>query len=167
MPVHDIPGREIAERLAFIPSTTPTTTSPGGTMTTPVPAALFADPAPAHRLERAATALTAYGFTVEILDDAAAARTRVKDLIPEGASVFTMHFVPADEDSAASGFEDLADLFEQAAADGTPIREILGEDPVEFVEAFVQNYSEGGYVPTRGRKRLTDATARAEEKTPR
>ncbi|MFI6793991.1 hypothetical protein [Streptosporangium canum] len=31
-------------------------------------------------------------------------------------------------------FEDLADLFEQAAADGTPIREIVGEDPVEFVE---------------------------------
>ena len=33
--------------------------------------------------------------------------------------------------------EDLADLFEQGAADGTPIREIVGEDPVEFVEAFV------------------------------
>ena len=49
----------------------------------------FADPAPAQRLERAAAALTAHGFAVEILDDAAAARTRVKDLIPEGASVFT------------------------------------------------------------------------------
>ncbi len=58
-------------------------------MTTPIPAALFADPAPAQRLERAAAALTAHGFTVEILDDAAAARTRIKDLIPEGASVFT------------------------------------------------------------------------------
>ncbi|SHN28073.1 MULTISPECIES: DUF1048 domain-containing protein [Streptomyces] len=34
--------------------------------------------------------------------------------------------------------------FEQAAVDGTPIREIVGQDPVEFVEAFVQNYSEGG-----------------------
>ena len=58
-------------------------------MTTPIPATLFADPASAERLERAAAALTAHGFTVEILDDAAAARTRVKDLIPEGASVFT------------------------------------------------------------------------------
>jgi hypothetical protein len=47
------------------------------------------DPALAPRLERAAAALTAHGFTVEILDDTAAARTRVKDLIPEGASVFT------------------------------------------------------------------------------
>ena len=58
-------------------------------MTTPIPATLFADPAPAPRLERAAAALTAHGFTVEILDDAAAARTRIKDLIPPGASVFT------------------------------------------------------------------------------
>ena len=58
-------------------------------MTTSIPAALFADPAPAQRLERAASALAAHGFTVEILDDAAAARARIKDLIPEGASVFT------------------------------------------------------------------------------
>jgi hypothetical protein len=49
----------------------------------------FAEPAPAQRLERAATALTANGFTVEIFEDAGAARTRIKDLIPEGASVFT------------------------------------------------------------------------------
>jgi LUD domain len=58
-------------------------------MTTPIPAASFADPAPAPRLERAAAALAAHGFTVEILADVAAARTRVKDLVPEGASVFT------------------------------------------------------------------------------
>ena len=58
-------------------------------MTTSIPATLFTDPAPAERLEQAATALTARGFAVEILDDVAAARTRIKDLIPEGASVFT------------------------------------------------------------------------------
>jgi hypothetical protein len=58
-------------------------------MTTPIPATRFAAPAPAQRLEQAAAALTAHGFTVEILDDAAAARARIKDLIPEGASVFT------------------------------------------------------------------------------
>ncbi|MGW2650271.1 LUD domain-containing protein [Streptomyces sp. NPDC001393] len=58
-------------------------------MTTSMPATTFTDPAPAQRLERAASALTARGFTVEILDDAAAARTRIKDLLPEGASVFT------------------------------------------------------------------------------
>jgi hypothetical protein len=76
-------------------------TSPGETMTTPIPAAEFADPAPAERLERAAAALTAHGFAVEILDDAAAARTRIHDLIPEGASVFT----GASETLRLSGIE--------------------------------------------------------------
>jgi hypothetical protein len=70
--------------------------------TTPIPATLFADPASAQRLERAATALTAHGFTVEILDDVAAARTRIKDLIPEGASVFT----GASETLRLSGIEE-------------------------------------------------------------
>ncbi|MEV5599202.1 DUF1048 domain-containing protein [Streptomyces sp. NPDC052496] len=74
----------------------------------------------------------------------------------EAIEKYLMHFVPIDEDSSASMFEDLADLFEQAAADGTPIREIVGENPVEFAEAFAQNYSEGGYVPARARKQLTD-----------
>src|SRR5216683_676651 len=58
-------------------------------MTTPIPAIRFADPAPAQRLEQAAAALRSHGFTAEILDNAAAARIRVKDLIPEGASVLT------------------------------------------------------------------------------
>ena len=71
-------------------------------MTTPIPATLFADPAPAQRLERAATALTAHGFTVEILDNAATARTRTKDLIPEGTSVFT----GASETLRLSGIDD-------------------------------------------------------------
>ena len=48
-------------------------------MTTSTPTAPFTDPAPAQRLERAAEALMAHGFTAEILDDAAAARTRVRD----------------------------------------------------------------------------------------
>jgi DNA-binding ferritin-like protein (Dps family) len=78
-----------------------------------------------------------------------------------------MYFGPADGDSAASMFEDLAGLFEQAAADGTPIREIVGDDPVKFAKAFVQNYSEGSYVPTRVRKRLTRAIGRAEEERSR
>ncbi len=58
-------------------------------MTSPIPETLFAGPAPAQRLERAATALTAHGFTVGILGNATAARARIEDLIPEGASVFT------------------------------------------------------------------------------
>ncbi len=71
-------------------------------MTTSVPATPFTDPAPAERLERAAAALTTKNFAVEILDNAAAARTRIKDLIPEGASVFT----GASETLRLSGIEE-------------------------------------------------------------
>jgi hypothetical protein len=71
-------------------------------MTIPVPAPLFTEPASAPRLERAAAALAARNFTVEILDDAAAARTRVSDLIPAGASVFT----GASETLRLSGIEE-------------------------------------------------------------
>lgn len=71
-------------------------------MTTPVPAAPFADPAPAQALERVAAALTANGFTVEILEDAAAARARITKMIPVGASVFT----GASETLRLSGISD-------------------------------------------------------------
>ena len=49
---------------------------------------------------------------------------------------------------------DLADLFEQSAADGVPIRSIVGDNPVEFAEAFLQNYSEGQWI-NKERERLT------------
>jgi DNA-binding ferritin-like protein (Dps family) len=52
--------------------------------------------------------------------------------------------------------EDLADLFEQSAASGTPILEVVGEDPVEFAETFLRNYSEGQWI-NKERKRLTQA----------
>ena len=65
-----------------------------------------------------------------------------------------------DGDRAASMFDDLIDLFEQSAANRTPIREIVGEDPVEFIDAFVRNYPDGQW-RTRERERLTRAIARA------
>lgn len=55
-----------------------------------------------------------------------------------------------------SMLEDLGDLFEQSAADGTPIRDVVGEDPVEFAETFLRNYSDGQWI-NKERKRLTDA----------
>jgi len=64
-------------------------------------------------------------------------------------------------------YGDLIDLFEQSAANGTPIREIVGEDPVEFIETFVRNYPKGQWI-IRERERLTDAIKRAEgEEGPR
>ena len=56
--------------------------------------------------------------------------------------------------------EDLADLFEQGAANGTPGREIVGEDPVEFAEAFLRDYPEGQWI-SRERARLASAIERA------
>lgn len=57
-------------------------------------------------------------------------------------------------------YEDLVDLFEQSAASRTPIREVVGEDPVEFIELFVQNYPKGRWI-VRERERLTSAIDRA------
>jgi DNA-binding ferritin-like protein (Dps family) len=57
-------------------------------------------------------------------------------------------------------YEDLIDLFEQGAANGTPVREIVGEDPVEFVEEFVRNYPKGQWI-VRERERLISAIDRA------
>ncbi len=92
-------------------------------------------------------------------------KARVKHLPPEYRAAveaferYLMYFGLVDVNSASSLFEDLADLFEQAAADETPIREIVGEDPVEFIEALKRNYPDGGYVD-RERKRLIDAIDR-------
>src|SRR6185437_2855528 len=80
----------------------------------------------------------------------------------EAIEAYLMHFVPTDGENAVSEFEDLADLFERAAVDGTPIREIVGDDPVEFAETFAQNYTKGGYAPDRARERLIGAIKSAE-----
>lgn len=52
--------------------------------------------------------------------------------------------------------DDLADLFEQSAADRIPIRGIVGEDPVTFAEDFLANYADGQWIK-RERDRLTRA----------
>jgi hypothetical protein len=80
----------------------------GDLQTTQVPATPFAEAAAAPRLERAAKALMAHGFAVEILDDGAAARARVEELIPENARVFTgasetLRLSGIDDDINASG----------------------------------------------------------------
>ena len=94
-------------------------------------------------------------------------KARVRQLPPnyraavDAVERYLMYFGPVDAESAGSLLEDVADLFERAAADGTPIREIVGDDPVEFVEALVANYTKGGYV-ARERARLVRAIEQAE-----
>ncbi|WP_152361216.1 DUF1048 domain-containing protein [Microlunatus speluncae] len=79
----------------------------------------------------------------------AAYRTSVKAL-----ERYLLRFGPADADTAATVFEDLATRFEQAAAAGTPVREIVGDNPVEFVKTLLQNYPKGGGLPSQERERL-------------
>jgi DNA-binding ferritin-like protein (Dps family) len=109
------------------------------------------------------------GFISKVVGDKRrwrAYKARVKALPPDYRAAvdaierYLMYFGVLDADSSASLFEDVADLFEQAAADETPIREIVGDDPVEFVDTLVANYSRGGYVD-RERERLINAIDRA------
>jgi DNA-binding ferritin-like protein (Dps family) len=79
----------------------------------------------------------------------------------EGFQRYLMYFGAVDGDSAASILEDLIDLFERAAADGTPIRDVVGDDPVEFADALIANYEKGGYV-AREKRRLIESIALAE-----
>lgn len=50
--------------------------------------------------------------------------------------------------------DDLADLFAQGAADGTAVRDLVGDEPVEFADTFLRNYAEGQWINTE-RERLT------------
>lgn len=86
-------------------------------------------------------------------------KARVRALPPnyrlavEGVERYVMYFGATDAHSATSLFEDVIDLFERAAADGTPVRDVVGDDPVGFAEDLIRNYNQGGYI-ARERKRL-------------
>ena len=66
-----------------------------------------------------------------------------------------------DGETAVTMFGDLADLWERAAADGTPVRAIVGDDPVDFAETFAQAYT-GTHWMDKERARLTAAIEEAE-----
>jgi LUD domain/SnoaL-like domain len=80
-------GWKFSERVCEVRYLDTSPLAGGVPATAPEPS--FARAVPDEALERAAAALTKNGFSAEVLDDAAAARTRVQELIPEGASVFT------------------------------------------------------------------------------
>ncbi len=73
---------------------------------------------------------------------------------------YVMHFGPHTGEGIVALFTDVLDLFEQAAADGTPVRAIVGEDPVEFADALIANYDKGGYI-AREQDRLKRAIDKA------
>jgi len=46
-----------------------------------------------------------------------------------------------DGDTLVTMFGELADLWERASLDATPVRDIVGDDPVGFAETFAQAYA--------------------------
>ena len=53
--------------------------------------------------------------------------------------IFT--FCPETGDELMRALNDLINLFEQSAEDKKSIREIVGENPADFAEAFMSNYT--------------------------
>lgn len=66
-----------------------------------------------------------------------------------------------DGETSLTMMSDFADLWERAAADGTPVRAVVGDDPVEFAETFTQAYA-GKHWIDKERARLTNAIEDAE-----
>lgn len=88
----------------------------------------FTTPASAAALDRAAAALTEHGFAVEVLDDTAAARARVRELIAPGATVLTS----ASETLRLSGIE--ADINESGRYDAVRPRALAMDRATQLDE---------------------------------
>ena len=69
---------------------------------------------------------------------------------------FTYHGAIVRGDVLVAMMNDLGDLFEQAASDETPVRALVGDDPVGFAEEFLRNYADGQWI-RKERARLTAA----------
>ena len=61
-----------------------------------------------------------------------------------------------DGETLVTMMGDHVDLWERAAVDGTPVRAIVGDDPVEFAETFARAYSGTQWID-KERARLTKA----------
>ena len=70
-----------------------------------------------------------------------------------------------DGETVITMMVDLVELWERAAADGTSVRAVVGEDPVEFAETFAQAYSGKQWID-KERARLTKAIENAERGEP-
>ena len=100
-------------------------------------------------------------------------KTRIEALPdPYGptAKAFQRYFMyygaVTDGDTLITRLGDFADLWERAAADQTPVRGIVGDDPVEFAETFAQAYTGKQWID-KERARLTKAIEDAEQQEQR
>jgi DNA-binding ferritin-like protein (Dps family) len=71
-----------------------------------------------------------------------------------------------DGETLITMMRDFVDLWERAAADGTPVRDIVGEDPVEFAETFAHSYTGTQWID-KERARLIASIEDAERGKPR
>ena len=83
------------------------------------------------------------------------------------ATAFNRYFMyyggVTEGDTIVQMFVDLADLWERAAIDGTPVSQIVGEDPIEFAESFAQAYGGKRWID-KERARLNEAVDKAKAK---
>ena len=80
---------------------------------------------------------------------------------------YTMYYGGiTDGDTLVRIFLDLADLWERAAVDGTPIADIVGDDPVEYAESYAEAYGGSQWVD-KERARLVEAVDDAKKKESR
>ncbi|MBD3940936.1 DUF1048 domain-containing protein [Microbacterium sp. NEAU-LLC] len=66
-----------------------------------------------------------------------------------------------DGDSMMAMYGDLADLWERAVADGTSVRDLVGDDPAAFAEEFAAAYNGKQWID-KERDRLSKAIDEAE-----
>ena len=77
---------------------------------------------------------------------------------------YTMYYGGiTDGDILVQIFLDLADLWERAALDGTPVSAIVGDDPVEFAENYAAAYGGRQWID-KERTRLIKAFDDAKKK---
>lgn len=88
-----------------------------------------------HRLARAEEAVQGHLARIEALPAAhrEAAKAFHRYVLQSGAV--------SDGETLVAMLTDLVDLWERAAADGTTVQAVVGEDPVEFIESFVRAYA--------------------------
>jgi DNA-binding ferritin-like protein (Dps family) len=66
-----------------------------------------------------------------------------------------------DGDTIVQMYADLADLWERAVADGTSVRDLVGDDPATFAEEFAAAYNGQQWI-AKERDRLNKAIDEAE-----
>jgi DNA-binding ferritin-like protein (Dps family) len=69
-----------------------------------------------------------------------------------GLEKYFLNTGPGDGIEVLTMVEDLADLMERSAADGIPLHDIVGDDPIDFADDFTRNYGVGSWLQNQHRK---------------